>query len=202
MLDTGKIENIDISFNTLGLPYLLSALLIITVLNTFSFMLIFIKCEEPAWKAFIPIYRNMTYLDLGSAPKWLGILSYTPLFPIYAIIFTIATQDISKRFKYDAMMTYVGVICFPIYGLIIFFAHDSYMRKRITPGSKFTSEEFTGEDITPKGTSLMTGRKVSNLYSKEEQPKQDSEVRPWRHAETQKTDSELFPEIDIDRMFE
>lgn len=141
---------------------------ILFVLNTASFLIVFAKYGTPLWKAFIPVWRNATYLHIGEVSRWFSVFAWTPLFPIYFFAFIFATHRISKDFKYDGILTYIGVLCFPLYAVILLFTDKPL--PAIDFRAKPVSEPYYGlydePEVLPLQAGSLTTAYVSNSSQK------------------------------------
>lgn len=88
--------------------YIVTAVLsvIIYVFTAVFLGMIFKKANVPAWKAWVPVYNNWTFLELGGQKGWLALLSLTIIIPfinfitvtVLAVFQIIAAYKIGKKF--------------------------------------------------------------------------------------------------------
>lgn len=88
--------------------YIVTAIvsLIAYVIGAVLLGMIFKKANVPAWKAWVPVYNNWTFLELGGQRGWLALLSLTIIIPIVGLITLlvlaiyqiIAAYKIGKKF--------------------------------------------------------------------------------------------------------
>lgn len=67
----------------------------------FSWLLsrVFRKAGIPAWKAWVPVYNNWVFLELGGQQGWLAVLMLIPIANVVAVVFLcIAAYNIGLAF--------------------------------------------------------------------------------------------------------
>lgn len=48
---------------------------------------VFARAGVPKWKAWVPVYNNWTFLELGRQPGWLSVLAFLPIANIVSAVF-------------------------------------------------------------------------------------------------------------------
>jgi hypothetical protein len=93
------------SYYALGLLYglivtvYLVFLLGFYALNAWFLSLVFRKVGIKRWKAWVPVYNNWVFLELGGQQGWLAILSLIPIASIVAVVFMcIAAYNVGLAF--------------------------------------------------------------------------------------------------------
>lgn len=106
------------------LVYLL-VILAISVLSIVAMWKIFSKAGEAGWKALIPFYNIVVFLNIIGRPVWWILLLFIPVVNIVVSIIT--ALDLAKSFGRSEVFAIFGLLLFsPIGHLIIAFSRDTY----------------------------------------------------------------------------
>jgi hypothetical protein len=103
-------------------------LVIFFALAIFSYVCrwkIFTKAGQEGWKALIPIYSTLIFLDIIKKPRWHFFLYL--LFPVSIIILVIHFNELSKAFGKDVAFTIGLLLLSPIFLAILAFGDSKYV---------------------------------------------------------------------------
>ena len=79
------------------LLFMIPLLLVAYAVSAFLLSRIFNKAGENAWKAWVPVYSNWVFLEIGGQKGFWAILAFIPILNIVALVFTlIAAVNIGK----------------------------------------------------------------------------------------------------------
>lgn len=112
-------------FMTLGLISI-----ILYVVMSFFLGKVFAKAGVPAWKAWVPIYNQWTFLELGGQKGWIALLSILGFIPVLglipviiaAVFSAIAAYHIGNNFGKESWFVVLYILFGPIW--IIWLAVD------------------------------------------------------------------------------
>jgi hypothetical protein len=105
----------------------------IYILYSYILGLVFQKAHQKMWKAFVPIYNNWVYFELGGVPGALSLIALLGLIPsvgfaaslIVLIFYTWASIEIARRFSKSLIFAIFGLVIFSIIGIMILAFGDS-----------------------------------------------------------------------------
>lgn len=138
----------------------------------FSFLLskIFAKAGVESWKAWVPVYSNWTFLELGEQKGWFALLFFIPIINIVPSIYTIiAAHKIGLAFGKGVGYTVLYVLLQPIWLALLAFSNVSFN------GSN--TNDYSASDNEPEynpnaNFNQQTVQQVYNDYSQPTQPQQ------------------------------
>ena len=117
----------------------LIALIVLYVIFSYFLGKIFKKAGEEPWKAWVPIYNQWVFLELGGQQGWLALLTLLGIIPfigwigsVVSFVFAcIAAYHIGRKFQKEDWFVILYILVSPVW--IIWLAVDSSTWKGATP---------------------------------------------------------------------
>jgi len=104
-----------------GIAYAI-VIIAIYVWSSLATSKVFVKLDEPGWKAWVPVLNAITILELGSFSAVWVVALFFPLVQIAGlIVFFYAVHNINKRFDKGAGFTVLAVLAYPIWASLLGF---------------------------------------------------------------------------------
>ena len=103
----------------------LLASLLVYVWTAIALGVVFRKCGEPAWKAWVPVLNVVVLFRLARLSPWLVLLFLIPFAGWIALTF--AAHRINLAFGYGGGMTVVAFFLFPIWASIVGFGSERWV---------------------------------------------------------------------------
>lgn len=108
--------------------------------NSFLLAKIFAKAGIEQWRAWVPIYSNWIFLELGGQKGWIALLLLGGIIPfvgfvapiIAAVFLSIAAYRITLSLRGDGIWV-VAYILIPVVWLAVFAFNDSTWEKKADP---------------------------------------------------------------------
>ena len=160
------------------LGFIILLLIGIYVLTSIAKMKIFKKAGLPGWKAWVPIYGEWKFLELGGYNGALIFLAFIPFFGVIALLVAtcLAANEISKKLdKSDIFILFpLGVITGGITTIIWYY---------IAGFSNSTWNDSLGKPSLAEGTIL--GYTTETVYTESAQPTAPTAETPTPEATTE-----------------
>jgi hypothetical protein len=84
--------------------------LIVYVLHAYMLSRIFQKAGRNAWKAWIPVYNNWIFLEIGGQKGWWAVMMLIPIINIAAVVFIyIAMYHIGLKLRKEGAFVLLGI---------------------------------------------------------------------------------------------
>jgi hypothetical protein len=94
--------------------FILSASLIIILIQVLSFWQVFTKAGYEGWKSIVPFYNTYILSKIGSQPVWVFVLLFIPFINIIGTI--LISLGVAKAFSKGPLFAIVGLVLFSFFG--------------------------------------------------------------------------------------
>lgn len=134
------VSNTSTDVNPLFSVLILVVALLSYAVGAFLLAKIFAKAGVEKWKAWVPVYSQWTFLELGGQKGWLSLLLLAGVIPfvgfiasIVAVVFmSIAAYRITLSLRGEGVWV-VAYILLPVIWLAVFAFNDSTWEKKADP---------------------------------------------------------------------
>lgn len=120
-----------------------SVILGIVAYLVYSYLMgrIFKKAGEESWKAFVPVYNNWIFLEVGGQKGYWAVLGLVPLVGIASVVFMIiAAIEIGKRLGKEGVFVLLWLFVTPVWAAILAFDKSVWSGPTISGAAPMTPQ--------------------------------------------------------------
>lgn len=94
---------------------------LIHLILAFITSFIFKKAGRPMWAAYVPIYNSWVLFEIAGKPGWWVLLNFIPIVGsiVYLVLYIVVALELAKRFGKGVVFAILGLVLFPIIGVLM-----------------------------------------------------------------------------------